>query len=408
VLVALTAVLVAGLAAIALAAAGSNQREAAQLLRLTDLPLGYVTNELEEDRGKVAECRPLTEPGDAPSQMLRFVHRFHPHGCIFGFTFSYGEPEARRNPLLVGTGVLDARSAAEANAGWKVVPEMLGRLLGANPPQRTKAPAKVGSATRLFHARTAIIGIGAKAPISFLVWRSGKTLAAVMTAGRPFAIDDAAALLLARHQQARMAKPTPLTIADNYDAEVALENPALDLPVYWLGRHFATGGPVADASLYSSWFVAKPTPERQEESGSFEGPLPKLRLTYSNPVNLTLSTWGPQDWPVYTRSRTAKALVTWKCTQTRTVEVPGGTATIYLGYDQDYAKCPSRKPRSVTAWVKFGEEMVVVDAPFAADSVEPDSPWGSFGAMETVVKGLRLRTPRPAEQPGHPAEPGRT
>jgi hypothetical protein len=388
---AVTVVLAAGLAAIALAAGGSSQREAAQLLRLGDLPLGYITNELEEDRGKVAECRPLTEPDDTPSQMLKFIQRYHPRGCIFGFTFSYGEPEARRNPLLVGTGVLDARSASEANAGWKAVPEMLGRLLGANPPQRAEAPAKVGSATRLFHARTVIIGIGAKAPISFLVWRSGNTLAAVMTAGRSVEIDDAAALLLARRQQARIAKPTPLTVADNYDAEVALENPALDLPVYWLGRHFATGGAVADASLYSSWFVAKPTPELQEESGSFEGPLPKLRLTYSNPVNLTLSTWGPQDWPVYSRSKTAKALVTWKCTQTRTVEVPGGTATIYLGYDQDYAKCPSRKPRSVTAWVKFGEDTVVVNEPFAADSLEPDGPWGSFAAMEAVVKALRPR-----------------
>jgi hypothetical protein len=391
VLAAVTAVLAVGMAALGLAAGGSSRREAAQLLRLGDLPQGYITNELEEDRGHVAECRPLTEPDDTPSQMLKFVHRFHPRGCIFGFTFSYGEPEAKRNPLLVGTGVLDARSAAEANAGWAVVPEMLGRLLGDKPPRVAKAAAKVGSATRLFHARTAIIGVGANAPISFLVWRTGKALAAVMTAGRSFAIDDATAALLAKKQQARMAKPTPLTVADNYDAEVALENPALDLPVYWLGRRFETGGAVAAAKLGSSWFVAKPTPELQEESGSFEGPLPKLRLTYSNPVNLTLSTWGPQDWPVYARSRTAQALVTWKCTQTRTVEVPGGTATIYLGYDQDYAKCPKRKPRSVTAWVKFGEDTVVVNEPFAADSVEPDNPWGSFAAIEAVVKGLRLR-----------------
>ena len=228
--------------------------------------------------------------------------------------------------------------------------------------------------------------------MTFVVWRSGNTLAAVMAAGRSREVDDGTAALLAQRQQARIARPTPLKAVDNYDAEVALENPALDLPVYWLGRNFKTGGPVADAKLFSSSVIEEAIPERSKP-GFSEAPYPKLRLTYSNPVNLTLSTWGPQDWPTYANSKTGKALVTWKCTQTRTVEVPGGLATIYVGYDQDYAKCPASKPRSSTAWVKFGEDTVVVEAPFAADSIEPDGPWGSFGAMEAVVKGLRLRTP---------------
>lgn len=63
-----------------------------------------MTNELlQENRGHVAECVALTDPEDTPARMLKFVRRFHPRGCIFGFTFSYGEPEAKRNPLLIGT-----------------------------------------------------------------------------------------------------------------------------------------------------------------------------------------------------------------------------------------------------------------------------------------------------------------
>jgi hypothetical protein len=383
------------MAAIALAQGTSGPRpsradEAAQLLRLTDLPLGYETLELEEDRGHVAECEAFTEPDDTPAAMLRFIRRYHPRGCLFGFAYAYGEKEAGRNPLLVGTGVMDAGSKAAAAAAWAVVPEMLGRLLGDKAPREVKAPARIGDATRLFHAHARIYGSHAVEPVTFLVWRSGDTLAAVLSADRPFAIDDAAAELLAARQQVHIAKPTRLKAADNYDGEVALEDPALDLPVYWLGRRFKTGGGVADARLGSSWFAEKPIAERSE-GGFAEGPLPKLRLTYWNPTDLTLSIWGPEDWPVYAHSRTAKAIVSWKCTRTRTIEVPGGTATIYLGYAKDYAKCPARKPRSATAWVKFGEDTVVVDEPFAADSVEPDSPWGSFAAMEAVVKGLRLR-----------------
>jgi hypothetical protein len=391
-LTALAVALAAGLATLAFAAGGAGRHEAAQLLRLGDLPSGYKTVELREDRGPVADCEPFTAPDDTPARMARFIERFHPRGCMFGFQYSYFEPRPELSPRLVGTGVLDARSKAEADAAWAVVPEILGRLLGGHRLKPEPAPVKIGTATRLFHA-----GIPnelfKREPATFLVWRTGNTLAAVMTMGYSREVDDGTAALFAGRQQARIAGPTPLRASENYDAEVALENPALRLPVYWLGRRFETGGGVAPAKLSDSWSVQAASPERQEEDGTYEVPLPPLRLTYSNPVNLTLSTWGPQEWPTYAKSRTAKELVTWKCTQTRTLEVPGGTATIFLGYDHDYAKCPRSKPRSVTAWVKFGEDTVVVNEPFAPDSIEPDSPWGSFGAMESVVKSLRLRTP---------------
>jgi hypothetical protein len=389
-LFAVLAIAVVALAAVALAAGTSQKREAAQLLRLTDLPRGYETVELLEDHGHVAECEALTEPGDTPPWMLAFVRHYHPRGCMFGFQFVYGEPEAKTNPLLVGTGVLDTKSRAEADAGWRVAPEMIGRLLGDKVPRPAKVAVKVGAATRLLHAHLTIYGLGKNAPVAFLVWRSGNTLAAVMAAGRSFAVDDATVTALAKRQQAHIAKPTRLTAAANYDGEVALGNPALDLPVYWLGRRFKTGGGVREAHLGSSWFVPKPIPERVEGELA-EGPLPKLRLTYSNPIDLRLDIWGPAEWSTFAESKTAKAIVSWKCTKTRTLEVPGGTATIYLGYDKNYAHCPSKPPHTATAWVKFGEDTVVVDAPTAPDFIEADSPWGSFRAMETVVKALRLR-----------------
>jgi hypothetical protein len=392
---ALAAVIAAGLVTMALAAGrsgnGSNRDEAAQLLRLGDLPLGYVTTELLEDRGHVAECEPLTDPDDTPAQMLKFVRRFHPKGCVFAFQQLFADPGGPAGPLSIGTGVLAAKSRAEADAGWAVVPRMLGRLLEGHPPQPARAPAKIGSATRLFHSSTRVFFDGGRQePITFLVWRTGNTLAAVMTAGRSREVDDAAAALLARKQQARIARPTPLRASDNYDAEVALENPATDLPVYWLGRHFETGHGVADATLLESWYREEPSAEREYDDW-IVAPTARLQLDYSNPSILDLTIWGPADWPIFARSKIAEALVTWKCTQTRTVEVPGGTATIYLGYDKDYAKCPAYKPRFATAWVKFGEDTVVVNQPAPAGLAQPVSPWGSFAAMEAVVKGLRLR-----------------
>jgi hypothetical protein len=379
----------AALAAVALAAGTSQKGEAAQLLRLDDLPLGYQTVELEEDRGHVAECEALTEPEDTPPRMLAFIRRYHPRGCIFGFQFTYADPTAQHQPIFVGTGVLDARSMAEAKAGLGVVPEMLGRLIGDKPLRKAAPPTQVGAQTLLFHSR-ARIAFGGSTPVSFLVWRSGSTLAAVMVAGPKVGVNDKAAATFAGRQQARVAKPTPLTATDNYDGEVALENPALELPVYWLGRRFKTGGGVREAILGSSLFIPKPIPERTED-GIAEGPLPKLRLTYSNPIDLRLDIWGPAEWSTFAESKTAKAIVSWKCTKTRTLEVPGGVATIYLGYDKDYLRCPSKPPHAATAWVKFGEDTVVIDAPSAPDSIEANNPWGTFAAMEAVVKALRQR-----------------
>lgn len=394
VLAALTVALGTGLAALALAAGGSSRHEAAQLLRLTDLPLGYVTVELLEDRGHVAECEPLNDPGDTPARMLKFVQRFHPQGCVFGFQRLFGEPGAEPGPLSIGTGVLDAHSKAEADAGWAVVPEMLGRLLGDHPPKPAPAGVKIGSATRLFHGSARIYyGGGKREPITFLVWRSGNTLAAVMAAGRSREVDDATAALLARRQQARIAKPTPLKVTDNYDGEVALENPAVDLPVYWLGRDFAPAGGLPELRLGDAWFIEEPLPEREEEPGFSEGPVPKLRLTYYSHNNVTFSTWGPEDWSTYADSKTGKAIVTWKCTKTRQVSITGGTATIYLGYAKNYARCPKKPPHAFTAWVKYGEDTVVLNAPFAADSIETVNPYGSFAGVETLLVGLRLRTP---------------
>lgn len=107
---------------------------------------------------------------------------------------------------------------------------------------------------------------------------------------------------------------------------------------------------------------------------------------------MTLSTWGPADWPTYAGSKTGKAIVTWRCTRKKTVAVAGGTATIYLGYAKDLAKCPTKPPRAFTAWVKYGEDTVVVNAPFAADSIEVVNPYGSFAGVETLLAAL---LPRP-------------
>jgi hypothetical protein len=376
---------VAAVVSIALAASvwpvGS---EPTQLLRLPDLPLGYVNVELREDHGEAPTCERLTEPEDTPPRMLRFVHRYHPRGCMAGFVFSY-EHGGEEVPAFVGSAVLDAHSRAEANAAWAVAPEILARVIGDKKLRPAKPSVHLGSATRAFHSR--IEFVDGPLTVSFLVWRSGETLATVVGFGSKFGDTDRAVAEAARRQQTHIAKPTPYTEDELFDGEVGLENPEIDFPVYWLGRTFNPGSGLPENRFYDSYSRDKPRPESNDD-GIIEGPGAPLGIRYEN---IWLDTWPKADWPVFAKSKTGRAITSWKCTQTRKLAVPGGSATIYGGYNQDFAHCPRRPPRVFTAWVRYGDETVVVNAPFAPDFIEIVNPYGSWAGMEAIVAALQPR-----------------
>jgi hypothetical protein len=274
-----------------------------------------------------------------------------------------------------------------ADAGWAVVPEMLGRLLS-KPPREVKARERVAGPTRLFHVSSpALKRFGGKE--TFLVWRAGNTLAVVMVAGDSFAEIDHAAAALAHKQQAHLEKPTRYTRSERFDGEVPLDDPALDLPVYWLGRNFNPGGGLPPNRLFDSYFSGEASPERHDKFAGAEAPGPPLNVRYEE---IRLDTWTPADWHVFADSATAKAITTWKCTQTRTVPLAEGSATIYGGYAKDLDRCPKKPPRAFTAWADLGGAKVVVNAPFAPDFIEVVNPYGSFAGMEAILRGL---TPRP-------------
>jgi len=244
----------------------------------------------------------------------------------------------------------------------------------------------VGSATRLFHSDDfpRYYRLGNRA--SFLVWRSGNTLAAIMAVGPSFAADDRAAAELARRQQAHIERPTRYTLAERFDGEVPLDDPAVDLPVYWLGRNFRPGGGLPDNRLFAAGFSEEPTPETYE--GFAEGPIAPLNVLYAN---IRLGIWTPETWGVFTASKTSRAITSWKCTRTRTIRLAEGTATIYGGYRKNFRRCPKEAPKAFTAWVDVGGLKVVVNAPPAPDFIETVNPYGSFAGMEAIVRSLVLR-----------------
>lgn len=284
-------------------------------------------------------------------------------------------------------------SAAAADDAWDLVPTMLGRLLpGGHPPPVVEASVRIGAQTRLFHTaqfRYPFL-IRGKQKTSFLVWRSGNTVAAIVAMGASFATDDRVVAELAPLQQAHIRKPTPYTAAERSDAEVGLDDPAIDIPVYWLGRTFRPGGGLPPNRLFQSGF-GEPLPEEPVGMGSAEAPQSPLVVDYRN---IWLDTWTPETWHLFADSATAKVITSWKCTHKRTVAILGGSATIFGGYKENYVRCPKKPPSAFTAWVDVAGVKIVVNSPPAPDFIETVNPYGSFKGMEAIVAALKERPKR--------------
>lgn len=385
-----------GVIADALAGGGPDQTQLT--LRLPDLGPGYLNVDLEEEQEDRIFCHGLTTPEDTPPALRRVILRYHPRGCLTAFSRLYEVPEAGPTAPIVASGVIALPSARAAAAVWRVVPIILGRVRGDRIPSEVRPTEKIGRATRLFHGQAGRrLAGGEGGRETFLVWRSGNTLALTFVSGKKFGLDDRIAARLAQLQQRHIEQPTPYTGAERFDGEVPLDDPAINLPVYWLGRSFRPGGGLPPNHLFDSGFGGKATPESTDHPfeggpGLEEPPGAPLFIRYEN---LRLDTWPAPDWHVYADSKTGRAITSWKCTQTRTLTLPEGTATIFGGYGKDRQRCPKFPPVAFTAWVEVGGEKVVVNPPFCPTCIEVVNPYRSFAAFEAIVRGLQLRPRRP-------------
>jgi hypothetical protein len=361
------------------------------ILRFSDLVLGYMNFDFGEGEDRPIFCSQLTHPEDTPPKLKRFVLHFHPRGCIGAYFRVFVPPGKEPGPRLIGTGVMALDSDRAADAAWRVAPELLGRLLGDRPLREVDPDIQVGSATRLFHAPLPGEARALGRNTSFLLWRSGNTLAVVETFGPKLGEDDRGATELAPLQQAHIENPTRYTGAERYDAEVPLDDPALETPVYWLGRNFKPNG-LPSNRLFTSFALDG---SEEEEPGALLG------IWYEQ---IRLYTWTQATWHEYASTPEAHAIASWRCTKTKTIGLPSGYATIYGGYRKNYRRCPAQAPQAFTARVYVGDLVIAVnpipvgppDPPGSSPTffIETGNPYGSFEGMEAIVRSLQLR-PKP-------------
>jgi hypothetical protein len=341
------------------------------LLRLPDLQIGY----FELGGG----CAHISAPEDSPRKLASFVSRYKPFGCMALYLrlFEAG-PAGEPDPPVVGSAVLRGRSDSEADAAWTLAPLLLSRVLGDQLPEELPATATVGEATRMFHAGGLLSPLESS---TFVVWRSGNTLAVVCVGGSSTATNDSDAIEFARRQQVHLDAPTPYAAAERDDSDAGLDDPAIKLPVYWLGRAFRPGAELPPSHLLGGGSV-----ESRLSSAAVE----QLRLEYGR--RLTLDSWTPARFRTYLKSQQGRQLRAWPCTTATTVSLPLGRARVYAGYRGDPARCPKRSPDHYRADV-FLEGAVVQIDPLAPQR-EPFN-FGERPGLDRPCRSCVARRARP-------------
>jgi hypothetical protein len=349
------------------------------VLRLHDLPPGY---QVGDDSG----CGPLGPPGGeeggdlnrAERRYGRWVVRYWPEGCFYEYEQIFAVPELGPAPPEVEAETLNTPSEAAALSGYKIY---LALFDGSNTGRNRKAVKipPTGTAALLIHSHGGAPG-GKQGPArTYVFWRFGKLLSFIQTEGLGPRQNDQAALKLAAAQQSRLEHPSPYTEAERDDTEVWLDDPELPVPVYWLGRDFAPGGPLPAAEFIDGFGLDGNGP-----------PGEKLRINYNG---FALDTFTAQSWKRFQGSELGRLNRKARCTKTSEVDLAQGDAVVYAGYvKRRRGGCPARAPDRHWAIVRIDDLVIGVNLTICTKCAGRDrGAYNSVRGMKAIVRGLQLR-----------------
>lgn len=394
---ALTGLLIAlGLALAPAPGAGAEflspaERQAQEsILRLAELPAGYVLGESyfcgaplrpseEEDIYEQEEHLP-------PTPYEAFLEHRDPTSCYFGYEQLYRPAGAPPAPLSIEAFTMTTPSlaaAAEGLAPGRVSKELATWAFRRQGLYPAGSPPAVGEAAFQFHTNLVRYYGRSHLAGTLVLWRSGKMIAAILASGARPSLNDAAAAHYAALQQALIESPRPYEQSEAESIPIYFGDPYLHVPVYWLGKTFKPGH-----GLGPSYFLDAFAGRELEhlETG--------MRLSIHYNTGLFLDSWTSGAWRRFARTEVGRSGWTGPCTRSQTVSLPEGHAVIYGFYRGGEKPCPGHAPHHFIAHVFLPGAVVAIGEPRCRHCEGTlTSRFESFEAMKAIVRGLRRWDP---------------
>jgi hypothetical protein len=345
------------------------------VLRLSDLPRGFAVG---DDSG----CGDFGDPEGASGRLTAFLIDERPSGCSRELNFLW--PAKGGVPPLVESAAIVFDDPGATEKAVDLRRDLLDLWLGVGTVEDEGGGSDIGDASVAYSTNGALVAGKPGQPGAGVIWRSGNFVGIVFEGG--IAGDDGReiAVDLARKQQKRAERRTPVKPSETNDREVSLDNPARKLPVYWLGHRLDPPGKLPVLELERGLYPAG-------------GPGSEVKIDYGagHTPGVTLDIWSPGVWQRFRRSRLGSMVWSWPCTESKELRLPEGRAMIFAGYSvRPSAPCPSGPPDRYLAHVYIDGVVVAVNMPYCYRCVARTTgrdPYNSLAGMEAIAKGLRRR-----------------
>ncbi|OJU83824.1 MAG: hypothetical protein BGO11_12735 [Solirubrobacterales bacterium 70-9] len=370
------------------------------VLRLVELPTGYVLGghdfceaprrPSEEERGGV-----IVESGERkpPTPYDAFLEHTATSSCVFAYERLYRAAGTPAGPAVVVSFTLatpSVEAATEALADGRLSMELGTDAVADATVERgfraAGSPPALGEGSRRFPTNQFYWDELAKTPGTMVIWHQGKLVAGILAGGSKPAVNDAAANRYGALQQKLLEAPRPYDEAESEDIPTFLGNPNLGVPVYWLGKEFT---PVHGSEAIP--FLRADDREHLTHPGAGR----QMSMEYGN--ELYLDSWTPAGWRRFSRTEVGRRQTSPHCARSRTLKVPEGHAIIYTAYGKDRVTCPRFEPHQFFAVVFLPGAVVAIGESLctASDCESNLAPQfnNSFAAMAAVVRSLRRWRP---------------
>lgn len=321
-------------------------------------------------------------PESMSEEFTDFVRETNPVGCGAELQYVFGSGRTTGVARGVTSGAVVFDDPADARRGLELRDDLI-RFVTAESPRGFSDVPDLGDEAVAFQNAGFDVTPGAG-----VLWRNGNMLAVLFAGGTGIGREKAQeiAMALARKQQMRIENPAPAVETTEDDRDLELDDPELEIPVYWLGKEFDPPGDLPSLELYKG--RSYPGGGRAELGFSAD-------LDYEGGVTLNL--WQPAAWERAKRGLPGRLVWADGCTRSTELRLPKGRAVVYAGYAKpSEPPCPGRPPDRFLAHAYLGGVLVRVNPvlclyPCGARPTGPRDPYNSREGMEAVLRGLRLR-----------------